>query len=137
MRPELTQRLRSGVHHGDDDMIARTLLASLTAAALLAAAASPADATLRSRGYNGDRDGVVTAVSRHGNGSVSGPVRRTRTGLEVRLPGGTWVGCRASCSETLRVQTVDIWENDGRLVGAGDAANECGIFGCLELRRNY
>lgn len=111
-----------------------SLAACLTVAATIVTAASPADATFRSRGNNGGRDGVVVAVSKHGNGTVSGPVRQTRTGLEVRLPGGTWVGCRASCSETLRVETVDIWENDGRLVGAGTAANECGIFGCLELR---
>lgn len=117
-------------------MMARTLLSTAAVSALLAiaGASSPADATFRSCGYNGLRDGGVVAVSRHGNGTVSGPVRRVRNGLEVRLPGGSWVGCRASCSETLRVQTVDLWENDGRLVGAGDAANECGIFGCLELR---
>lgn len=115
----------------------RTLLATacLAATVTIFGAASPADATFRNRGSNGGRDGVVVAVSKHGNGTVSGPVRQARYGLEVRTPGGNWIGCRASCSETLRVQTVDIWENDGRLVGAGDAANECGIFGCLELRR--
>lgn len=107
----------------------------LTIALGIVFAAAPADAGFRNRGYNGLEQGGVTAVSKYGNGSVSGPVRRARNGLEVRLPGGTWVGCRASCSETLRVQTVDFWENDGRLVGAGSAANECGIFGCLELRR--
>ena len=74
---------------------------------------------------------VAVAVSRFGNGTVSGPVRTTRTGYEVRLPGGTWVGCRRSCSETLRVETVDFYENDGRLSGYGTATNECGIFGCL------
>jgi hypothetical protein len=74
---------------------------------------------------------VAVATSRYGNGSVSGPVRRTSTGYEVRLPGGTWVGCRRSCSETLRVETVDFYENDGRLSGYGTATNECGIFGCL------
>lgn len=115
----------------------RTLLAAtvLTAAATFIGAVSPAEATFRSRGSNGGRDGIVVAVSKYGNGTVSGPVRQARYGLEVRTPGGNWIGCRASCSETLRVQTVDIFENDGRLVGAGDAANECGIFGCLELSR--
>jgi len=77
---------------------------------------------------------VAVAESRFGNGTVSGPVRRTSTGYEVRLPGGSWVGCRTSCSETLRVQTVDIFENNGRLSGYGTMQNECGIFGCLELR---
>lgn len=112
----------------------RTFFAGLITTLAVTAIATPADATFRSRGSNGGRDGIVVAVSKHGNGTVSGPVRRVRNGLEVRLPGGSWVGCRASCSETLRVQTVDLWENDGRMVGIGDAANECGIFGCLELR---
>jgi len=112
----------------------RFTLTALIAALTVAAVATPADATFRSRGYNGERSGGVVAVSKYGNGTVSGPVRRVRNGLEVRLPGGSWVGCRASCSETLRVQTVDLWENDGRMVGIGDAANECGIFGCLEIR---
>ena len=111
------------------------ITAGLTLALAFMLAAAPADAGFRNRGYNGLEDGGVTAVSKYGNGTVSGPVRRTRNGLQVRLPGGTWVGCRASCSETLRVQTVDFWENNGRLVGAGSAANECGVFGCLELRR--
>lgn len=79
----------------------------------------------------------VVAVSRHGNGTVSGPVRTTRTGYEVRLPGGTWVACRRSCAETLRVETVDIFENEGRLTGYGTAMNECGIFGCLEWSRRW
>lgn len=77
--------------------------------------------------------GSVVAESRHGNGTISGPVRATSTGYEVRLPGGTWVACRRSCSETLRVETVDFWENEGRLVGAGTVQNECGVFGCLDV----
>jgi hypothetical protein len=79
-----------------------------------------------------ERDYVV-AESRYGNGTVSGPVRPSRFGYDVRLPGGTWVGCRRSCAETLRVETVDVFENEGRLVGYGTLQNECGIFGCLEL----
>jgi hypothetical protein len=114
---------------------ASCVFTALSAAILTAVAALPADAGFRSRGYNGDRDGVVVAVSRFGNGTVSGPVRSVRNGLEVRLPGGTWVGCRASCSETLRVETVDLGEDPGRNIGLGEARNECGIFGCLELRR--
>lgn len=75
----------------------------------------------------------AVAESRFGNGRVSGPVRQTRTGYEVRKPNGTWIACRRSCSETLRVETVDFYENDGSLTGYGTAANECGIFGCLDL----
>lgn len=76
---------------------------------------------------------VAVAKSRFGNGTVSGPVRATRVGYEVRKPNGTWIACRRSCSETLRVETVDFFENDGSLAGYGTAANECGIFGCLDL----
>jgi hypothetical protein len=111
-------------------MSTRTTISLLIFAAAFAAAAPAAQAGTRRAG----EPAVVVAESRHGNGSVSGPVRRVATGYEVRLPGGTWVGCRRSCAETLRVETVDFWENDGRLVGAGTAQNECGIFGCLELR---
>jgi hypothetical protein len=77
---------------------------------------------------------TVTAESRHGNGSVTGAVRAGRTGWEVQLPGGSWVGCRRSCEETLRVQTVDLFDTDGRMTGYGAFQNQCGIFGCLELR---
>ncbi len=85
------------------------------------------------RGYrNSPQDGgFVTAESRFGHGTVSGPVRpANRGGFQVRMPGGTWIDCRRSCSETLRVETVDFWENKG----AGQNSridNECGIFGCL------
>lgn len=80
------------------------------------------------------QDGAhVTTTSRHGNGDVSGPIRRARYGWQVQLPGGTWVDCRRSCEETLRVQSIDLVENDGHLVGYGDFQNQCGVFGCLEL----
>jgi len=102
-------------------------------AAATAALVVPASAGTRGSPYGPD-GGYVIAESRHGNGTVTGAVRPARFGYEVRLPGGTWMGCRRSCSETLRVNTVDIWENDGRLVGAGELANECGVLGCLELR---
>lgn len=106
------------------------ILALLAAVSLTAAAMVPASAFWR---RNTVERNYAVAESRFGNGTVSGPVRATRTGYEVRLPHGTWVGCRRSCSETLRVETVDIWENQGRFAGAGDAQNECGIFGCLDL----
>jgi hypothetical protein len=63
--------------------------------------------------------GEVTAQSRYGNPqTVTGPVRRKgKDRLEVRLPGGTWIECTRSCSETLRRQTVDFWQNYG---GAGN-----------------
>ena len=70
----------------------------------------------------------VVAESQFGNGSVAGPVRTGRNGLEVRLPGGTWVECATSCSETLRLETVDFWQAQNR------TTNRCGLLGCLELR---
>lgn len=116
-------------------MLRRTPLVAFTlalvgAAQLSVVASAPADAGFLRRPAEGD---VAVAVSRFGNGSVSGPVRETRTGYEVRKPNGTWIACRRSCSETLRVETVDFYENDGSLTGYGTAANECGIFGCLDF----
>lgn len=73
--------------------------------------------------------GTVTAQSQFGQGTVTGPVRIGRFGREVRLPGGTWEACRRSCSETLRVETVDFWYAHG----PSAITNECGIFGCLTL----
>lgn len=61
----------------------------------------------------------VVAESRFGNGTIVGPVRRTRVGWQVRTPGGSWLACERSCSETLRVNTVDFWQNRD---GAGDNA---------------
>ena len=79
------------------------------------------------RGYD-NGTGEVVAESKFGHGTVSGPVRMTSVGRQVRLPGGTWEHCKRSCSETLRVTTVDFWEAQNG-IGA-----QCGIFGCLELR---
>jgi hypothetical protein len=116
-------------------MTRRTAFAALalclTGAVAVALTSLPAEAgRLLRRAPEGD---VAVAVSRFGNGSVSGPVRRTSTGYEVRLPSGTWIACRTRCSETLRVQTVDILETNGNLSGYGSMQNECGIFGCLDF----
>ncbi|MFM2422511.1 MAG: hypothetical protein RL291_1041 [Pseudomonadota bacterium] len=65
--------------------------------------------------YRGREGTVVVAESRYGHGRVSGPVRQNARGrLEVRAPGGTWFECAQSCSETLRRETVDFWENKNR-----------------------
>ena len=115
-------------------MTLRLLAATALVAALVNLEVSSAHAGGRFQrdiGYNGIREGYVVARSRHGNGSVSGPVRMTDLGPQVRLPGGTWEYCRRSCSETLRVETVDIWE--GRSDGQIGLAQECGIFGCLGI----
>lgn len=52
----------------------------------------------------------VTACSRYGKGCVTGAVRPGRFDREVRLPGGSWIGCKRDCRETLREETVDFWE---------------------------
>jgi hypothetical protein len=110
----------------------RALSTTLTLAAA-AIAAFPIDATAGRR--QADSEGVIVAQSRHGNGAVQGLVRAGRKGYEVQLPSGTWIACRRSCEETLRVETIDYWENEGSLVGGGTAGNECGVFGCLDIGR--
>lgn len=110
--------------------VALALLAAAGPAVVLASSAT--EAGYLRRPVEGD---VAVAASRYGNGTVSGPVRQTRTGYEVRLPGGTWTACRRSCSETLRVETVDFFETNSSLTGYGTVENECGIFGCLDLGR--
>ena len=53
--------------------------------------------------------GYVVAESYYGNARVTGAVRQTSLGPQVQLPGGSWVHCRTSCADTLRVETVDFW----------------------------
>ena len=105
---------------------------ALAALAALPLLASPADArhAQRRSSYEG---GTVTTYSRHGNGEISGAVRPGRYAWEVQLPSGSWTSCRRSCEETLRVQSIDFFENQGDLVGYGTLQNQCGIFGCLEI----
>lgn len=77
--------------------------------------------------YRGEASGnTVTAESRYGTKTVSGPVRMGPKGRrEVRLPGGTWIECGRSCSETLRRETVDFWESRG---GRNDPVDGPGYF---------
>ena len=100
----------------------RTLV-GLLAAAVLSATIGTADAG----NQTGPIQGYVVAYSRDGNGSIKAPWRDTERGRQVRLPHGTWVYCRTSCSETLRVQTIDIWANvnNGSLIGAGRTSAAC------------
>lgn len=92
---------------------------------------SPADAGRR-RAENLS-EGYVVAYSRFGNGSITGAVRNTDLGPQVRLPSGHWEYCRRSCSETLRVQSIDFHQGDDVYLGKGTLGNECGIFGCLDI----
>jgi hypothetical protein len=105
-------------------MTSRIMVLALGSTILsIASAAAGADA--QPAPYSGR---TVVAQSQFGNGSVEAPVRETSMGLEVRLPGGTWVGCGRDCSETLRLETVDFWEAQNRLT------NQCGLLGCLKLQ---
>jgi hypothetical protein len=108
----------------------------LTAAAIVSPCVDAAAAGRNDAGPNG---GWVVAYSHDGNGSIRAPWRDTPRGRQVRLPHGTWVYCRTSCSETLRVQTIDIWANvnNGTMIGAGTIQNECGVLGCLHWEWSF
>lgn len=112
----------------------RKVAKTLVAIAVVSALSAPAGADHRPRS-DYEPGEVVRANSHFGNGSITGIVRPARFGWEVRLPHGTWVDCRRSCEETLRVQTVDLTEQQegGGISGYGTAAQECGLFGCLRL----
>ena len=80
-------------------------------------------ATLTAAGSTGAfaADGYVTAESRYGTATISAPVRRGGpTGMEVRLPGGTWIDCHHRCSEALRRETIDFWQNHNSRRDGGD-----------------
>jgi hypothetical protein len=79
--------------------------------------------------------GFVIANSRFGNGTLRGQVRRAALGWKVQLPNRRWAYCRRSCSETLRVETIDFFESNA--AGSGQLTNECGIFGCLDLKYRH
>lgn len=98
--------------------------------ALFAAACALEAPTVIAGGAADEAPGaVVTADSQFGNGTVTGLVRvGGGDRLQVQLPSGSWIDCRTSCRETLRVETVDFWQAQNRMT------NDCGIFGCLELR---
>ncbi len=106
------------------------LSSTALAALIVMSIVSSANAEPGRRGAGGYRSDPtsVTAMSKFGNGEVTGVVRAARFGREVRLPGGTWEACRRSCTETLRVATVDFWE------ARNGFGQQCGVLGCLELR---
>jgi hypothetical protein len=109
----------------------------VAAALLVAAMTSPSEAHLRRLRSSYAPGEVITAHSHYGNGVASSIVRPGRYGWEVQLPGGAWTGCRRSCEETLRVQTVDLTADDHSLKGYGTLSQECGIFGCLHWEYSF
>ncbi len=110
--------------------LAGTMALALVTAGLVTASAAHA------RSPNGD---YVVAESRFGNGSVVGPVRRTRVGWQVRTPGGSWIHCERSCSETLRVNTVDFWQSEKSTAGDNNAiTHQDGVLGkWLQWERGF
>jgi hypothetical protein len=118
LRPEITMKRLA---HATPLAIAAVAMAAL----ILPAAAGPRAVSKIL--------GTVTAFSHDGNGSIRAPYRNTDVGYQVRLPHGTWVYCKTSCSETLRVNTIDVWAkvDNANPVGVGTLQQECGIAGCL------
>jgi len=88
--------------------------AGAAAAALAVVVFSVPSETQARAGRDRAETGHVTAESMFGHGSITAPVRRGRTGWEVRMPHGTWIDCGRSCVVTLRQQTIDYWESNGR-----------------------
>lgn len=91
----------------------RTLSLIVLSLPLVVAATSLPAVAQTGRDSRGNAGSYVTAESQWGNGRVSGPVRPGKFGPEVRLPGGTWVHCVRSCSETLRRESIDFWQSHG------------------------
>ena len=110
------------------DKSARLALAAATA---LAMTATISEAGRYSRGHN--EGSYVVAQSQYGNGKVAGPVRRTRLGRQVQLPGGSWVDCSKSCAETLRIKTVDFWQSDEGAGPNNSTTHTGGLFGNLSV----
>ena len=91
-------------------MLVRSLL-SATVIAALGAICLATPASMAASRQNRDGYGTVTAHSRYGNPSRTGPVRRGRFGPEINLGNNTWVHCEAGdCAYTLRRQKIDFWE---------------------------
>lgn len=100
--------------------MAGLMFAATGAAALVLAGSMPVDAAKSKKKAKQVRPAMqtVTAYSRSNLQPVTAPVRRGRWGLEVRLPGGTWIDCKGDCRETLREETVDFWERQERRDGS-------------------
>lgn len=93
------------------------LIVSITALAGTLLASQDTAAQGR-RAYSGGADYVV-AESQWGHGSIRGAIRPGRNGMQVQLPGGSWIDCGRNCAQTLRQQTVDFWESNGTQAKGG------------------
>jgi hypothetical protein len=88
-------------------------LAAMAGLAPIVAATGIAEAQSR----RGSHDGYVKACSRYGHGCTGAPIRRGAFDFELRMPGGTWVSCRADCKEALREEVLDFWETQRERAG--------------------
>lgn len=82
--------------------------------------------------YEYEPVGYVTAQSDFGTETVTGAVRRQPRGLQVQMPGGTWIWCKKSCKETLRLATVDFWHSEEGRGRDGATSHGEGLFGKLQ-----
>lgn len=100
----------------------RARFAFLVSAAIPVAVGLAPTADAHRRGPVGEpKFGYVTAESRYSSETITAPVRVTEQGRrEVRLPGGTWIECRRSCSNTLRQETIDFWHIRNNPLNGGD-----------------
>lgn len=57
------------------------------------------------------REGRVTACSTYGNGCYTAKLVRSSIGWKMRLKGGNVIDCGVTCQDTLRVETVDYWDD--------------------------
>lgn len=94
-------------------MASTITLTSMAGLVAVVAAASFAEAQSRRE----SRDGYVQACSRYGHGCTGAPIRRGTHDFEFRMPGGTWVSCRADCKEALREEVLDFWETQRERAG--------------------
>jgi hypothetical protein len=100
--------------------ISSAFLASLAVPLAVSLMVPAADARSK-RAVQEPATGYVTAESRYGPQTIAAPVRISAAGRrEVRLPGGTWIECRRSCSETLRQETIDFWYIRSNIDSSGD-----------------
>jgi hypothetical protein len=90
-----------------------TAAAAASLAALLVASLAGSAAARDRYVAAGYAPRYVVAESHWGKGTVTGAVRRGRTGWQVQLPRGTWIDCGRNCTDTLRRATVDFWEAQG------------------------
>ena len=89
---------------------------------------------LAGSGQRSSGGNYVTARSEFGGGKISAPVRNSKYGPQVQLPGGAWVYCETSCSETLRVKTVDFAYSEEALGPDNALTNDGGILGRLGIQ---